>query len=226
MEGTSILPPQSHVPNRHIDVSDVTRLTAFVCGLEVHSIHFVRYLHTHYEFSICLNLKTPVTLLRCHRWVCFCSGVTPRSLMVGDGRLGLYASCVLPSVIILSIPLWHVNVAKFTFGPLWHVLIRPQWIASDLYSVGIVIRIAGNELAIWPEWREDPRWGKVNRSRDIWRRSILGTCFWGHSIVFHCLNGTVCIYVPPDSTCIAVALPAFTLHFRRNDFHPSVPPER
>jgi len=119
----------------------------------------------------------------------------------------------------------YVNVAKFTLGPLRHVLTRPQWIASELYSVGIVTGIAGNELARWLQWREDCRWGNVNRSRDIWRRSILGTCFWGHSWVFRCLNGTVCISGPPDSTCIAFTLSAFTLHFHRSDFNPSGRPE-
>ena len=81
----------------------------------------------------------------------FCIGVTPRSLMVGEGLLGLYASCVLPPVIFPSLPLWHMItwLTKFTFGPLWHVLTRPQWIASELYSVGIITRIAANELAIW-----------------------------------------------------------------------------
>jgi hypothetical protein len=29
MEATSILPPQSHVPNRHVDVSDVTLTERF-----------------------------------------------------------------------------------------------------------------------------------------------------------------------------------------------------
>jgi hypothetical protein len=92
--------------------------------------------------------------------------------------------------------------------------------------VGIVTRIAGNELARCLEWREDRRWGEVNMSRDMWRRSILATCFCGHSIVFHCLSATVCIYDPPESTCIALALSAFALHFRGSDFDPSERPER
>jgi len=182
MEGTSILFPNSHVPNRHIHVSDVTKLTDLVCRLEVHSIHFVRYLHTNYEFSICLNLKTPLTLLRCHRWVYFCVGVTTRSLMVGEGRLGLWASCVLPSFILPCIPLWHMLTWLNSVWVPCDLFIRPQWIASELYSVEIFTRIAGNELALWLEWREARRWGKVNRSKEVWRRSILGTCFWGHNI--------------------------------------------
>ena len=184
-----------------------------MCGFEAHSVTlYAICLHTPYEFYIYLNLETPVTQVSLFMYWGHAKKSYGLRATVGALCFLRFARCYISLHSLLT----FVNVAIFTFDPLWHVLTRPQWVASELYSVAIITRIAVNKLARWLEWRDDHRWGKVNSSRGRWRRSMHGTCYRDHSIVILCLNGVVCVSAPPDSTGIAR-----TPHFRRSDCDPS-----